>query len=239
MKYIENNIEEIKVHFTGIEFGMIDFEISVGNQKFVDRFSEVWDPLSNFKHWMEAIALGVQQTSFTYDDEGNDYTFDFERGRYDKEVFSIRDYYTPERPPLLQAVIDRKQLIAAFYNGFFEFTNSDKFQLKDWEPISLAALLCEELNCTEFELINKILPLKRVELCKLIAITFYNQDALIWHARNFSEGIKLFFDKLSENGNLENYKFKNGNDERFVDIKYDSLSVEKKKECLTEYLQYN
>lgn len=85
----ENKTETVIVDFYNVDGGWIFFKVKVGEQLFDGRFSEVFDPIMDFKKWLEAIAIGVQQTSFEFDPEGNDIKFDIERVCWDREVLTI------------------------------------------------------------------------------------------------------------------------------------------------------
>ena len=83
----------MNVEFYEATEGWLWFKISAGDQVFDGRFSEVYDPIMDFKKWLEAIAIGVKQTSFDFDPEGDDVTFDFNRKRLDTEVLTICQPY--------------------------------------------------------------------------------------------------------------------------------------------------
>ena len=63
--------ENISVDFYDVDAGWIYFKVKVGEQLFDGRFSEVFDPIMDFKKWLEAIAIGVQQTSFDFLTDNN------------------------------------------------------------------------------------------------------------------------------------------------------------------------
>jgi len=67
----------IKVEFTECEVGWLYLTVSDGKRDIELHFSHCFDPLPDLKIWLEAIALGVEQTSFSYNPEGNIIKFDF------------------------------------------------------------------------------------------------------------------------------------------------------------------
>jgi len=164
------NENAFKVEFYEVDSGWLRYNI--GDSDFTASFSSYWCPLLDLKHWLEAIALGVEQTSFAYEPEASfDIRFDFSRavtgkksiyeGKtfYDKElidIFTISEtkevcYYndlaqelyekkliipliTSEKDTVyFQKIVDRKQLVAAFYNAVVNFFNSEKYKPKEWE----------------------------------------------------------------------------------------------------------
>lgn len=156
-------ISEIKVDFYEVDAGWIMFRINAGDQCFDGRFSEVFDPLPDFKKWLEAISIGVQQTSFDYDPEGDEIKFDFKKVCWDREVFSILDPYKNQRI-YLKANVNRIQLVKALYLGLIKFYQSDKFISKEWEKEYIKERLCNTLKIGEKELITQMLEFDRKEL---------------------------------------------------------------------------
>ena len=83
----KTNIFALKVEITDLSEGCWTYKISkinattfnVAGLSFEGWFSFVFDPLPALKRWLEAIALGVEQTSFTYCPEGTDLRFSFGR----------------------------------------------------------------------------------------------------------------------------------------------------------------
>lgn len=118
-------IEKPKTEHVTVEFyeaiaGLLHYKMTIGEQSFNDIFSHVFDPLPKLKSWLEAIAIGVQQTSFDYDNERDGIKFDFERVGWGKDVFTVLE--TDEDDQILvKAYIDRKQLVKAIYIGLLSF----------------------------------------------------------------------------------------------------------------------
>ena len=110
-------IEILTVDFYEVDMGWLYYKLIIGKQIFDNRFTTTFDPLPDFKHWLEAISIGVQQTSFGYDNEGDHIKFNFERVYWDRETLTI---YKNERV-LIKANIDRQQIVKAFYLGLLTF----------------------------------------------------------------------------------------------------------------------
>ena len=160
-------IQLLTVNFYEAEAGWLRYKLTAGQQSFDDRFSHVFDPLPNLKHWLEAISIGVQQTSFRYDNEGNDIKFDFERVCWDKEVLAISEAYE-DGQIFIKATIDRRQIVKAFYLGLLTFANSDKFVSKEWEVEYLKERLCKILKIDEETLIEQLTDLDKKELGEIL-----------------------------------------------------------------------
>lgn len=168
-------IEILIVDFYEVEAGWLAFKLTVGQQTYKDRFSHVFDPLPDLKYWLEAISIGVQQTSFQYDNEGEDIKFDFERVCWDREVLTISEAYE-DGEIFIQANIDRQQMIKAFYLGLLTFASSDKFISKEWEVEYLKERLCKILNINEETLVEQFADLNKKELGEIL----FNADPMYY-----------------------------------------------------------
>ena len=160
-------IEFLTVDFYEAKAGWLRYKLTIGQQSFGNRFSHVWDPLSDLKHWLEAISIGVQQTSFQYDNEGDYIKFDFERVCWDEEVLTISEAYENGQV-FIKENIDRRQIVKAFYFGLLTFASSDKFSSKEWEVEYLKERLCKILKTDEETLIGQLADLNKKELGELL-----------------------------------------------------------------------
>ena len=88
-KPIYNGVEKLEVEFHKVQCGIMDFTIKIGTQVFRNNFTNILDPLPDFKHWLEAITLDVEQTSFTFDNEGSEFKFNYERVHHNESNFTI------------------------------------------------------------------------------------------------------------------------------------------------------
>lgn len=124
--------QKLQVEFTEVIYGLIYFRMTLGEKSYETRFSDVYDPLLSFKHWLEAVSTGVHQCSFSFDTEGSDIKFDFERISWDKEIFTV-SYDYGDDPPFLSDYVERRQVVKVFYLGFLEFYESSDQLKKNWE----------------------------------------------------------------------------------------------------------
>lgn len=163
---IGDKIQEVNVEFYEATYGWLCFKVSAGDQVFDGRFSEVFDPIMDLKKWLEAIAIGVKQTSFNFDPEGDDVKFDFDRKRLDTEVLTICQPYGDEI--YLKVNVERKQVVNAFYRGLIDFSKSDRYDPREWEVEYMWERLCKIMKMDEIKLIDWLLELDRQELGKVL-----------------------------------------------------------------------
>lgn len=168
-------IELLTVDFYEADAGWLRYKLTIGQQIFDNRFSHVWDPLPDLKHWLEAISIGVQQTSFQYDNEGEGIKFDFERVCWDREVLTISEAYENEEI-FIKSNIDSRQIVKAFYLGLLTFASSDKYSSNEWEVEYLKERLCKILNIDEETLIEQLADLDKKELSEL----FFNANPIYY-----------------------------------------------------------
>lgn len=159
--------ELLTVDFYDADVGWLFYKLTAGQQTFEDRFSHVYDPLPDLKCWLEAISIGVQQTSFKYDNEGNHIKYDLERVCWDREVLTISKVYRDEEV-FIKANIDRQQLVKAFYLGLLNFANSDKYSPIDWEVVNLKERLCSGLNLNEETLVALLVNFNKNQLGEIL-----------------------------------------------------------------------
>jgi len=199
-------INQIKVEFTNVESGWLKFNISAVNQTFNDRFSDVYDPLLNFKYWLESISIGAQQTSFNYENEGNEIKFDLEQITYERCEFKITEYYNSKRI-FLQSNVDRKQLVREFYKSLFSFYFSTGFNSKEWEIEFMKTKICSFLKVSDKEILKILLKLNRTQLINLFHLsdptfTFGTENDTENSVKDFGE----LLSKLNISQNTENDK---------------------------------
>ena len=128
--------DKVQIHFDTIENDLFPFNLKIGEQLFSTRFSDVYNPIPDLKHWLEAIAIGAQQTSFIYDTEGQEIKMDFNNEDKAKAVFWVYDnLVNPEKFYYLKAIVYRKQLVEVFYNGLIEFVTAGGFNNTAWEEL--------------------------------------------------------------------------------------------------------
>ncbi len=163
----KENIQIVEVEFYEASYGCLWYKIKIDNQIFKDSFSEVFDPVMDFKAWLEAIAIKVRQTSFFFDNEGEDIKFDFQRIRDNECKLLITENGYESNVYIQGSNIDRKQLVKAFYLGLMNFAKSDKYDSKEWEDQSMKERLCEKFNLNEKKLLKKLERSSKEELKKL------------------------------------------------------------------------
>lgn len=232
----EAHTERINVDFYKADAGWICFKVKVGEQIFDGRFSEVFDPILDFKKWLEAIAIGVQQTSFDFDPEGNDIKFDFKRVCWNREVLTICEPYE-DGEVFIKANVNRKQVVKEFYMGLINFSKSDKYNPTEWEIEYFKERLCKILKISEEELVNQMLELDKDELKELL----FNADPMYIisfpDAKDKNEEFSIFVKSVFEGEeSIEEFKKVETPMEWNVPQEYDYWSAEKKKEYIIDCL---
>ena len=235
------NIEHLTVNFYEVDAGWLRYKLTVGQQMFDGQFSHVFDPLMDFKHWLEAISIGVPQTSFQYNPEGNDIKFDFEHIAWDKDVLTILEPYK-DGEVFIRATIDRQQIVKAFYLGLLTFATSDKFKSEEWEVEYLKERLTKMLDKDEETLIAELAELDKNELGELL----FNSDPCYTvsfpSAKDKSEEMKLFIESSVQSKELpDEHSMKRKANEWNIPDDYNFWETDKKRnfviECINETIQ--
>ncbi|HNQ67960.1 MAG TPA: hypothetical protein PKN32_06260 [Bacteroidales bacterium] len=230
-----HKISEISIEYYKVDTGWIFFKIYADKQSFESRFSEVFDPLPDFKKWLEAISIGVQQTSFEYDPEGTEIKFDFERVCWDREVLTISEAYK-DGQIFIKANIDRRQLVKAFYHGLLTFSSTDKFDSEEWEVEYLKERLCKILKIDEETLIGQLADLDKKELGQV----FFNADPTYFvsfpEATDKNEEWNMFLQDTidKDKGTSNDLKRVETPAEWNIPDEYNFWTTDKKREFITE-----
>jgi len=158
-----DGIKELIVDFEEIRYGLLYFTITLGDKSFKTNFSDVFDPILNFKRWLEAICIGVEQCSFSYDPERDEIKFNVESISYDRDIFTV-SYYCGDDETLLSDYVDRRQIVSEFYLGLLNFRDSPKFEKYQWEKEVFADRLTNLLGIGYESLITELAKLGRKQL---------------------------------------------------------------------------
>ena len=220
------------MEFTEVKYGWIEFVIKIADKTFEDRFSEVYDPLIRYKNWLESIAIGAQQTSFNYDNEGNEIKFDFEQMTYERCEFRITEYYNSKRI-FLKANVDRQQLVSEFYNSLFSFYFSTSFNRRDWEIEYMRTKIKDFLKVDEKHLKDIMINLNRIQMLNLL---YFADPIYSSKTKDFNE--KLEKDLESVLKSLEINQMEDKDVPYFWNLSedYDSWDNQKKIEFINECL---
>lgn len=194
--------ELLSVVFYEANAGWLCYRLTVGKQSFTNRFSHVFDPLPDFKHWLEAIATSVQQASFEYNNEGDYIDFRFEQVSQDEAALTILG---ADENDDIKALIDRRQIVEAFYRGLLTFASSDKFVAREWEPEPMKVRLGKILKIDEQTLIEHLTEFDKKELREIL----FNADPIYSisfpEAKDKNEEWRMFLqDALAEDEETSN-----------------------------------
>lgn len=217
---VYESVKTLNVDFEGTDFGWIYLILKIGGNSYRTRFSEVFDPLPNFKHWLEAICIGAQQCSFSFDTEGSDIKFNFESIGWDRELFTVSYDYREIDGFFLSDYVDRKQLVKVFYCGFLDFCNSPNFNKYQWENISYADFLTEWLELEYKTVLIGLLQFSGEELNKWLDKVnpqcrkdfFSERDKIEW-----ANELKVQTENWKITANLESQKIFDDTSSNFVE----------------------
>lgn len=109
-------------------------------------FSSVFCPFGDFVKFLEAIAIGVEECSFSWDPEGPDASFSWQRASHDGTGF-LSVVWRSRNSFRYVVRIDGKLAVRALYGAFREFVESDAYDPVRYERMCFgekAALTLEE-----------------------------------------------------------------------------------------------
>lgn len=143
--------------FYEVESGMLKFRLSMGTQSFEGSFADAVEPLLDFRHWLEAIAVGVQQCSFLYWEGGDAMRLSIERSpmtvNADVSVFCLQEEVGDV---LMLGHVYRRQLVEAFYKGFFALVRSEHFRQRQCHNTTLSEYLMEKMQLPEDGVLDRL-----------------------------------------------------------------------------------
>jgi hypothetical protein len=123
--------KDLEVEFWTDNIGFIFFTLSIGEQIFESRFSDVWDPTRDFKAWLEAICVGVEDCSFMIQNEGEDTKFNLHNWGTERALFFMG--WSRDEMNIVEYV-NKHQFVEALYTGYLAFINPETFtDKKNWD----------------------------------------------------------------------------------------------------------
>ena len=165
--------EYFKFKFFEFDDDGIKYLFSINNKIFSDIIPAEYFPddsisaINNFRIWLEALSLGVQEASFKYKNVTGGTTYFRFLYNFKHKGFSIRPENVFEiiynKKKIYSYEIKRKYLINIIYNSIMDFVKSDyhKKNRKKWEGFNIGQLVAYELeldfNYEEFK--KKILKM--------------------------------------------------------------------------------
>lgn len=216
-----HNDETLKliVDFHKVQYGIMDFTLSIGDKTFETNFSEAFDPIISFKHWLEAICIGVYQCSFWYDPEGTEIKFNFERDWHDNNTFTASCYYD-DNEIYLTGKVKRRQLIEAFYLGLLKFRESLKFDEDQWEKHYLWEKVTKNLGISYEDLMDRYSRLNRTDLMNAlfdVSPCYRQKETPIGEVIPLSVAIEEDFERIEWDVPAEYDTFANEDKKNFVE----------------------
>jgi hypothetical protein len=233
----KNKIFNLTVDFYRVDSGWLYYKLTLGKRTFDSVFSAVYDPIIDFKNWLEAISIGVKQCSFEFDTEGSDVKFDFNRVSWDKEVLTISDP-SSDYVTYIKGSVNRKQIVEALYNGLLSFAASDKFKSEEWEVEFIHERLSKALNWNKEKQVTELCKLDRIELKEVLFNADPSYNVSFPSLKNEEERIKFFVNEISTGIKHETIERIRTPSEWQVPDDYDYWQADKKeiyvRECLDQ-----
>ena len=124
------------MNFKECDAGWIRFAVFVGSQSVNCRGSELWDPFPEMVVWLESISTGAQSCSFKMDEEGAEKEFKAFRCADGSVRLTIEDAI--EHCVFLEAQVDARQCVGAFYKNLRSFAASPAYSPEQWEDETLS-----------------------------------------------------------------------------------------------------
>jgi hypothetical protein len=147
---METDMSYPKLTFTVCSHGWIDFVVSVEEQRVSIRASSWDDPFPRLLTWLEAIAIGVEECAFSFDEDGPDKEFRiFNRYNHTSRLVigePRHDFWRGRPADFLNARVDSRKLVAGFYQSLIVFSESPLYRKEHWQTTSVGECIRYELD---------------------------------------------------------------------------------------------
>jgi len=164
----EQNIEKLQIEYYDVEAGWMNIRLKAGDKMYEERMSHVFDPLPDLKLWLEAIVLGVEQTSFTFNNEGSMIKFNAKRRWVNRKInYLLTIIWEDGNKIEFQVLVDKKQMIDAFYTTLVNFFNSDKYVPRKWERQTIYDKIEKYFKINHEQILDYCAKLSKQELIDL------------------------------------------------------------------------
>lgn len=200
---------KFQVHFTHAKDGYLYYEIQYGNIFFKNEFDAAFDPIMDLKNWLEEISRGLENQNTIRIENGGELIHFLFKEVQNKGFLFLSDYH-PNKP-ILQIPTTRKELVRNFYRAVIDFSNSPKYEPKEWERIYLKDLLCKDFGGVNEEvLVKMLLCMNRENLLKVLfktkkwSVSYQFKANRIkyidsyYFANHFTNALPKNYDELSE-----------------------------------------
>lgn len=231
------NSDDDDFYIKHIDFltGWFVFDLVILGCEFRVFFSDVYQPMEEFKEWLENIALGASEASFDFDTEGTMVYFTFKRngGSY----FTIKEHDDEMR--LIGSVeISGESLIRKLYFPLKEFVEANTKKHKYWEEEYFYQIMQTYMDVSKDELFEILIPLNREKLSLINHFTCYFNNKLLSKRYNGSvenddelniQFCHIIIDIVSGKvNNIDEYLEEHDKDDLIADVpeNYDTMDYE-------------
>lgn len=129
----------------------------------------------DFKHWLEAVAIGVEQCSFVMDCEGLKVKFDLESITWENSELRITEFWENDNYAKMIGYVDRKQIVRSLYLGLLNFRQSKKIAPDEWEIEYYLERAAKLTKLSNKDVLSFLIQLKREEILLFLHNIKYNQ----------------------------------------------------------------
>ncbi len=160
--------ESLTVKFSNCDAGWISMAISSDGTVLNARLSHWLDPLPDMLAWLEAIAVGVNECSFTVDEEGTYVQFCACRSYKNDRAYTTLTITPSYDVEPIKSTLPTFDLVETIYRSFREFSESDVYLPEQWEHFTLNRKLTEKLGISAEDWIDSAIGMSSRELQKAI-----------------------------------------------------------------------
>lgn len=158
-------IEKLEIEFAQSEFDWINFTVKLGQRSYDAYFTAVFDPISDFKFWLEEIALGGENCVFSWEGEGPSFSFEFKRTGKHLGIFTAGRYDEGD----ISGCVDRRELLATLYRGFISFGYSHKYMWMNYQRMDMWEILTTAIGIEYPALIETLADFDRDALTRFFS----------------------------------------------------------------------
>lgn len=225
---MSNTIKPVSFELSSPQYGWISVKIFIGDKEDEANFSAVFDPFEDLLHWLESLALGVQEASFVFDVEGCVVFYKFRKKLSSNDLFfeentDILEISASCNDEIVWDYVDRKQLITEIYTSVIDYAKSNDYQenKNHWELQTYEDILIEIMELDTKQLKATLLDFEKQDFADLII--------------NLEPEIS-FSDQITEEQKQDFYKNQKNRINKLLP-KSDNLTKEEKQKYVDKFLK--
>lgn len=119
--------------------------------------SSVWCPFRNYIRFLEAIAIQVQECSFSWDAEGPDGGMKWERRGFDDTGILTISWVDRHRTFKYRMVLETRQALRMLYTAFRRFVESPEYDPLRYEELDEKEAIALVIDSNDFDALVEII----------------------------------------------------------------------------------